>query len=354
MWFKSPFCPRSGRFRSLRKKFNLLPREVAHEFKHSLDCIVNKVCENKTYLNISGIKETILQISQYNVRIAKNPSSSIMLHAHNNLEGAKNLPSERAFIMAWSIEILQSHRMLSACYKSEIEDPFWKVRENEMSAINQANIIRCFLYELLTYYFKGQEIHTEVLQLYNKAFISSAILEYSTKGIHKPFNFSWKQHEVICEYETSCITFEVPLLLAIKLALIDGKILYDHIHKICLDLGKLCQIQDEYDNCFGDDSNRTSGTHIQEGKCTWLAVTALEHCTPAQRVVFNACYGSTEPAHVERIKYLYEQLKIPKLYREQIGYLTECVTKTAEILNNNGLPSKIFFDLIDALCEEKK
>lgn len=58
------------------------------------------------------------------------------------------------------------------------------------------------------------------------------------------------------------------------------------------------------------------GTDIQEGKCSWLAVKALQECKPSHRAVFKVCYGSKEPAHVERIKQLYVQLKIPQLYKE--------------------------------------
>lgn len=59
------------------------------------------------------------------------------------------------------------------------------------------------------------------------------------------------------------------------------------------------------------------GTDIQEGKCTWLAVNTLDRCNDKQRSVFKVCYGSKEPAHVERIKQLYMELNIPQLYKQE-------------------------------------
>jgi hypothetical protein len=78
---------------------------------------------------------------------------------------------------------------------------------------------------------------------------------------------------------------------------------------------------------------------------------ALQRCTAAQRIVFNVCYGSEEPAHIERIKLLFEQLKLPQLYREQVGSLCESVTQRAEAIEDK-IPKELFFKLLNCICDK--
>lgn len=113
-------------------------------------------------------------------------------------------------------------------------------------------------------------------------------------------------------------------------------------------------LQDDYIDCFGDQTlTGKFGSDIKEGKCSWLAVNALQRCNASQRVVFNACYGSPEPAHIERCKQLYCDLKLPELYSEVEGkYYNDIQEKI------RGLPTdelkKLFGRLLEITYRRKK
>ena len=96
------------------------------------------------------------------------------------------------------------------------------------------------------------------------------------------------------------------------------------------------KLQDDYIDCFGDE-NMTGkmGTDIQEGKCSWLAVKALQQCKPNHRAVFTCCYGSKEPAHIERIKVLYNQLKIPQLYKEEENKISNNIIQRIKAISSS-------------------
>ena len=70
-------------------------------------------------------------------------------------------------------------------------------------------------------------------------------------------------------------------------------------------------------DAYGDQHiTGKNGRDIPEGKCTWVAVKALERCNETQRAIFREYYGSQNPEHVKRIKQLYDELHLPQLYEQ--------------------------------------
>ena len=74
------------------------------------------------------------------------------------------------------------------------------------------------------------------------------------------------------------------------------------------------------------------GTDIQDGKCSWLAVTALERwlltpdfllftsyscrCSPEQKQELEVVYGSREQEEVARVRDVYKELDVEGAFRE--------------------------------------
>lgn len=57
---------------------------------------------------------------------------------------------------------------------------------------------------------------------------------------------------------------------------------------ILLEMGHFFQVQDDYLGCYGDsESTGKSNNDIEEGKCTWLAVVALQRVTKEQRKILE-------------------------------------------------------------------
>ncbi|VEN45159.1 unnamed protein product, partial [Callosobruchus maculatus] len=53
---------------------------------------------------------------------------------------------------------------------------------------------------------------------------------------------------------------------------------------------------------------------IKEGKCTWLAVVALQKATSAQKKVMEEHFGKEDEKDVQVIKDLYLELDLPATY----------------------------------------
>lgn len=56
-------------------------------------------------------------------------------------------------------------------------------------------------------------------------------------------------------------------------------------------MGRFFQVQDDFLDCFGDpEITGKIGTDIEDGKCTWLIVTALPLCDHKQRQLIEVTY----------------------------------------------------------------
>lgn len=58
------------------------------------------------------------------------------------------------------------------------------------------------------------------------------------------------------------------------------------------------------------------GTDIQDNKCSWLVVQALDRASPDQREVLKLNYGQWDDAKVAKVKKLYDDLKLREAFEK--------------------------------------
>lgn len=88
------------------------------------------------------------------------------------------------------------------------------------------------------------------------------------------------------------------------------------------------------------------GSDIEEGKCSWLAVVALQRMNLSQRKLMEKYYGTPGEEAVATIKDLYIQLGLPATYSayEEKSY-NMINTHIQQI--SKGLPHQLFLTLLD-------
>lgn len=86
---------------------------------------------------------------------------------------------------------------------------------------------------------------------------------------------------------------------------------------ILVPLGEYFQVQDDFLDFAGTPEQIGKiGTDIVDNKCSWCINTALAHATTEQSAILDANYGKKDAEAEARVKALYEELGVRKLYAE--------------------------------------
>ncbi|GCC42476.1 hypothetical protein chiPu_0026859, partial [Chiloscyllium punctatum] len=96
------------------------------------------------------------------------------------------------------------------------------------------------------------------------------------------------RYKAIVKYKTAYYSFYLPVAAAMYMAGIDGDEQHTCAKSILLEMGEFFQIQDDYLDCYGDPGvTGKIGTDIEDNKCSWLVVQALQRVSPEQRHILE-------------------------------------------------------------------
>jgi len=246
-------------------------------------------------------------------------------------------------ILAWCIEILQAAFLVA----DDIMDNsstrrgrtcWYREPDIGTDGVNDALILESFVYFLLRQYFgsgnstpsngvQAETYYAQLVDLYHEATLQTEMgqmldLVSQPQGNRRRPNqlqtFNLQSYKRIVRYKTAYYSFYLPCASAMILCGLATSRELDAARDICIELGEKFQIQDDWLDCFGDETVMGKrGTDIQDHKCTWLIVMVLQRCNDAQRAFLQEHYGKSEEASVTAVKDLYRESQIPELYARQ-------------------------------------
>ncbi|KAL5199965.1 hypothetical protein ABZP36_021168 [Zizania latifolia] len=89
---------------------------------------------------------------------------------------------------------------------------------------------------------------------------------------------------------------------------------FGDVKNILVEMGAYFQVQDDYLDCYGDpEFIGKIGTYIEDYKCSWLVVQALERADENQKHILFENYGKSDPECVAKVKGLYKELNLELL-----------------------------------------
>ncbi|CAH2042353.1 unnamed protein product, partial [Iphiclides podalirius] len=335
-------------------------KDQSREFMACFPDIVRDLTKTGKHIDVPEASKWLAKLLQYNVPNGKKNRGLATVLAYKILEKPDNLTPENvhlANIMGWCTEMFHTHQLLlnDIMDSSEMRRgaPCWYRRpEVGLSSINDAIFVQSAMYSTLKRHFSGKSYYKNVLEMFNEMLLKCSIgqhLEKQMAKTEKPdlSQFTMENYEAITKYKTAYYTFQMPVGLALLMTGVDDPETHRQAKTILLEMGEFFQIQDDFLDCFGDPAViGKNGSDIQDGKCTWLAVVALQRATPSQRQIMEEHYGSSKPEDVAMIKDLYEELQLPHTYSvyEEATY---DLLRTQIQQVTRGLPHDLFFKILD-------
>eukprot|EP00980_Cylindrotheca_fusiformis_P016928 scaffold5156_cov143-Cylindrotheca_fusiformis.AAC.8 len=233
----------------------------------------------------------------------------------------------KASVLGWAVEFLQAFFLVADDVMDESPtrrgQPCWyKLEKVGWIAINDSFILESFVFTIIKKHFGASPYYQKLVDLFlkitqNTEFGQLLDLTSQTPGKVDLTRFTLERYQMIVKYKTAFYTFYLPVAIGMITAGVTDEAAFKLAESICLKMGEYFQIQDDYLDCFGDpEVIGKVGTDIQDNKCSWLVVQALNVCSPAQRKVLESNYGQWDDKKVEKVKSLYRELDLPKVFTD--------------------------------------
>nr|CAD7591763.1 unnamed protein product [Timema genevievae] len=287
------------------------------EFKKVLPKVVQDLTDSGSYLDVPAATKRLAKILQYNVTGGKKNRGLGVVVSYRMLANEEDLTAENlelAHLMGWAIgDVLatsletydrpalkstQLHGSLLMTQDSldQVETrrgkPCWYLtpQTTPLVAINDANLLVTAIYQLLKTHFKNQPYYVDVIELFqdvcHKATMGQ-VIDIETRADKTLQQFTMERYKAITKYKTVYHTFQMPVSLALYMAGIQDIEIHRQAKTILMEMGQFYQVMADYMNCYmeGDEGfGARSGSDIEDGKCTWLAVVALQRASNQQKI----------------------------------------------------------------------
>lgn len=274
----------------------------------------------------------------------------------------KEKAKKNAVILGWCVEWLQafflvaddimdksSTRRGKACWytKAGIGD----------IAINDFLLIEASIYKLLKKHMDQEPYYVDVLNLFHEVTYQTATgqaLDLITKPGENFENFTLERYKAIVKYKTAYYSFYLPVALAMYMAGIKDTTSHENAKEILLVMGEFFQIQDDYLDCYGDPAvTGKVGTDIEEKKCSWLIIQALQRISTDQVQILKENYGIKDSASSEKVKKLYHELNLKQVYK---NFEEESHKDIVELISQKSanLPEGLFLEFVKKIYKRDK
>ncbi|KAJ5545176.1 hypothetical protein N7461_007480 [Penicillium sp. DV-2018c] len=221
--------------------------------------------------------------------------------------------------------------------------PCWHRREDVgMIAINDACLLKSAIYLILKKRFRDHPRYLELHELFSEAALRTELGQncdlMATEKLLKLDQFSWDKYEFITAQKTAYYTFYLPIAIPLVYLNLATPQKLEEVYRISMLLGLVFQARDDFLDVYGDSSiTGKIGTDIQENKCSWLSVYAMEHCDDYQRKDFQNCYGSSNEDDISKVKKLFRDIGVSEAFYAWNEEMLDKIDATVKGMTDHAL-----------------
>ncbi|KAM8711372.1 hypothetical protein ACLKA7_000501 [Drosophila subpalustris] len=336
-------------------------KDESRDFMSVFPDVVRDLTNATKSYNCNAAAKWFAQVLQYNVPRGKKNRGILTVLTYKNLVPPQDLTPENiklAQYLGWCVEMLQSFFIISDDVMDNSttrrgQKCWHKVENVGLSAINDALMIENALYSLLKQHFSHLDCYVALMELFHEiSFITTCGQSLDLLNSNKRVSdFTMENYKAIVDNKTAYYSFYLPFALAMHLAGYKDAEAFRQSKTILLEMGHFFQVQDDFLDCFGNpEVTGKIGTDIQDNKCSWLAVVAMQRANAEQKQIMIDCYGQNDPLKVERVKELYKELSLPSTYAifEEESYN---MIKTHIQQTSRGVPHQTFLQILNKIYQ---
>lgn len=342
---------------------SLASKEQSRDFMALFPDIIRELTDAGRNQEVPDVMRRFSRVLQYNTPTGKKNRAMVVISAYKMLEDPAKLTPENirlASILGWCVEMMHAYFLILDDIMDNSETrrgvPCWYRKPGVgLTAINDGVMVENAIFDLLKKHFRDHPAYVPLMELFHDTIYKTALGQsldlmcVEPNGKPKLEMFTMNRYTSIVKYKTAYYSFQMPVASAMYLAGMLDEEQHRQAKTILVEMGQFYQVQDDFLDCFGDpEITGKKGTDIQDGKCSWLAVVALQRATSAQRKIMEEHYGRSEPESVAIIRRLYEDLCLPNTYAiyEEESYN---IIKTHIHQISKGLRHDLFFKIMEKI-----
>jgi len=302
---------------------------------------------------------------EYNANDGKKSRGMMVIMCLDYLKGGKVSEEEaiKALTLGWCVELLQALFLVADDVMDQSEmrrgKPCW-YKKCGLVAVNDTFLMEACIYKLLKKHFAEAPYYVSLVNAFHDITYLTAMGQELDMLVYDPSSeldlskYTMKKYKAIVKYKTAFYSFYLPISLGMHMAGITDQKMFDKARNVLMELGEFFQIQDDYLDCYGNPEIMGKiGTDIQDAKCSWLMVTALEKASEEQRNILKIHYGKTNEESISKVKQLFNELELEKEFKSYEEKSRERIIDLIEV-NSNGLPKGLFIELVKKIYKREK
>lgn len=298
-------------------------------FRSIYSQLKSELLENSAFDFTDDSREWIDKMLDYNVPGGKLNRGISVVDSYKFLKEGKVLKDDEEFLacaLGWCIEWLQAYFLvlddiMDGSHTRRGQPCWFRDPKVGLIAVNDGILLRNHIPQILRKHFKGKPYYVDLLDLFNEVEFQTAsgqMLDLITtfEGEKDLSKYKLPVYRRIVQYKTAYYSFYLPVACSLLMA---GKKLEDFtsVRDILVEMGAYFQAQDDYLDCYGDpEVIGKIGTDIEDFKCSWIVVQALERVDENQKKILYENYGKEDAESVMKVKAVYNDLNLKGVYSE--------------------------------------
>nr|ASQ40931.1 farnesyl pyrophosphate synthase [Pelargonium graveolens] len=288
-------------------------------------------------------RQWVDRMLDYNVPGGKLNRGLSVVDSYKILKEGNEITDHEIFLacaLGWCIEWLQAYFLvlddiMDGSHTRRGQPCWFRIPKVGMIAANDGILLRNHIPRILKMHFRTKPYYVDLLDLFNEVEFQTASgqmidLITTLEGEKDLSKYSMQLHHRIVQYKTAYYSFYLPVACALLMA---GENLENHVDvkNILIEMGTYFQVQDDYLDCFGaPEVIGKIGTDIEDFKCSWLVVKALELSNEEQKRLLTENYGKSDASCVAKVKELYKVLNLQGAFMEYESKSYEKLIKSIE------------------------